>query len=320
MLSRVRLECSSREGAERAWAPPFVLLLAPSSNPPFRAGQLETGSASDRFILSSMGVDPKGTIAGKPALLVRNCLRVLRAQVSWELPVLEAAASLEPGTGRSLVRALSAAGLVKSVGRGWWEITQEGQRLSSATAAKLVTRATAEKALREFLTRVKQVNRDSRFLGRVNRVVLFGSMLREDVDRVSDVDLAVEVLPKMADGEQLAAKNRRRVEALLSAGHAFRNILDMHFYWYREVFRFLKSRSRVVSLADYAAEKSLILNIPHRMLLGDDESARSNRHRKAKPMHDRTDGVATARFESPRSLSQNATFRPLPMLPPNLLL
>jgi hypothetical protein len=47
----------------------------------------------------------------------------------------------------------------------------------------------------------------------------------------------------------------------------------MHFYWYREVFRFLKSRSRAVSLADYAAEKSLILNIPHRVLLGDDETA-----------------------------------------------
>jgi predicted nucleotidyltransferase len=179
--------------------------------------------------------------------------------------------------------------------------------LSSATAAKPVTRATAEKALRELLTRVERVNRDARFLGRVNRVVLFGSMLREDVDRVSDVDLAIEVLPKIADREQLAAKNRRCVEALLSAGRVFRNILDMHFYWYREVFRFLKSRSRVVSLADYAAEKSLILNIPHRMLLGDDETAWSNRHRKAKSMHDRTDGVATARFESPRSFSQNAT-------------
>jgi hypothetical protein len=48
-------------------------------------------------------------------------------------------------------------------------------------------------------------------------------------------------------------------------------LIDMHFYWYQEVFRFLKSRSRVVSFADYAAEKSLILNIAHRMLLGDDE-------------------------------------------------
>jgi predicted nucleotidyltransferase len=189
------------------------------------------------------------------------------------LAALEAAASLAPGTGKPLPRALSAAGLVKSLGRGRWEITQAGQRLSSATAAKPITRATAEKALSDFLARVGLVNRDARFLGRVNRVVLFGSILRKDVDRLSDVDLAVEVLPKIADRERLAAKNRRCVEALLSTGHIFRGILDIHFYWLREGFRFLKSRSRVISLADYAAEKSLILNVPHSMLLGDDEPA-----------------------------------------------
>jgi predicted nucleotidyltransferase len=169
-----------------------------------------------------MRIDPKGTIAGKPALLVRDCLRTLRARVPWNMATLEAAASLEPGTGKSLLRALSGAGLVRSVGRGWWEITEPGQRLSSATAAKPITRETAEKAFREFLTRVERVNRDARFLGRVNRVVLFGSMLREDVDRLSDVDLAVEILPKIGDQDPLAAKNRRRVEALLAAGHVFR--------------------------------------------------------------------------------------------------
>ena len=196
---------------------------------------------------------------------------MLRARISWDLATLEMAAAVQPGTGKELVRALSAAGLVRSVRRGWWEITAEGQRLSSATAARPVTRATAEKALREFLRRVERVNRDGQFLGRVNRVVLFGSMLREEIDRVSDVDLAVEVLPKITDHEELAAKNRRRVERLLSAGHRFRNILDMHFHWYREVFRFLKSGRRLISLADYAAEKSLIMNVPHRMLLGDEE-------------------------------------------------
>src|SRR6476646_3098022 len=142
-----------------------------------------------------MRIDARGTIAGKPALLVRDCLRTLRARISWKMATLEMAAALEPGTGKSLVRALSAAGLVKSVGRGWWDITEAGQRLSSATAAKPITRGTAEKALREFLARVERVNRDAGFVGRVNRVVLFGSMLREDVDRLSDVDLAVEILP-----------------------------------------------------------------------------------------------------------------------------
>jgi len=216
-------------------------------------------------------IDPKGKIAGKPALLVRDTLWTLRGRMSWDVAALETAAALQPGTGKALVRALSKAGLVGRVGRGWWEITAEGQRLSSATAARPVSRATAEKALREFLTRAERVNRDGEFLGRINRVVLFGSMLDEDVDLLSDVDLAVEVLPKISDREELAAKNRRRVERLLADGHAFRNVLEMHFYWYREVFRFLKSRSRVISLADYAAEKSLIMNVPHRVLLGAEE-------------------------------------------------
>ena len=218
-----------------------------------------------------MRIDPSGTIAGYPALVVRNCLRALRVRISWDLTTLEKAANVEPGTGKPLVRSLVAAGLVRSVGHGWWEITQAGQRLSSATAAKPITRQTAEKALAEFLTRVERVNRDARFLGRVNRVVLFGSMLREDVDRVSDVDLAVEVVPKIGDRVKLAARNQRRVESLTRAGHVFRNAFEVHVHWYREVLQFLKSRSRVISLVNYGAEKSLIMNVPHRMLLGEDE-------------------------------------------------
>ena len=218
-----------------------------------------------------MRVDPKGTIAGRPALLVRDCLRTLRARISWNLATLEMAASLEPGTGKPLLRALSATGLVRSVGRGWWEITEAGQRLSSASAAKPITRGTAERALLEFLTRVEQVNRDARFLGRVNRVVLFGSMLRQDVDRLSDVDLAVEVVPKIADREKFAARNLRRAESLARAGHIFRGILDVQLHWRSEGFQFLKRRSRVISLANYTDEKSLIMNVPHRMLLGEEE-------------------------------------------------
>jgi hypothetical protein len=37
------------------------------------------------------------------------------------------------------------------------------------------------------------------------------------------------------------------------------------------VFRFLKGRSRAISLADYNLEKRLVLAVAHRMLLSDDE-------------------------------------------------
>jgi predicted nucleotidyltransferase len=218
-----------------------------------------------------MHIDPKGMIAGKPAMLVRDYLRKLRVRASWDLAALEKAACLTPGSGRSLLRALARAGLVERVDRNSWEITQAGQTLSSATAAKPISRTTAEKALDEFMERVARVNQDARFLGSVNRVVLFGSLLRKDVDRLSDVDVAVEVVPNIVDREQHATENRRRVEALARAGHIFRDIFDVHLHWHREVFRFLKARSRVISLADYKAEKAFILAVPHRMLIGTDE-------------------------------------------------
>jgi hypothetical protein len=42
--------------------------------------------------------------------------------------------------------------------------------------------------------------------------------------------------------------------------------------WHREVFRFLKGHSRVIAFADYNAEKTFVLAVPHQVLLGDAES------------------------------------------------
>ena len=107
-----------------------------------------------------MRIDPNGTIGGSPALAVRKTLRYLRGWDQWKVADLEAAAALAPGTGDALVKALRTEGLIEASGKGAWAVTQAGRTFSAATAAKPVTRATAEKALAEFLDRVKQVNED----------------------------------------------------------------------------------------------------------------------------------------------------------------
>ena len=219
-----------------------------------------------------MQIDPKGTVAGWPALLVRRTLRELRICLTWGLSELESAASVEAGEGRALIKALLAEGLIEPYGRGAWKLTQAGQTLSSATAAKRVTRATAQKALQQFLGRVEQVNNDPYFLGKVTRVVLFGSMLKPEVERLSDVDVAVELASKEADFDRARAKNYERVEKLATQGHRFRNFVEQEGCWYWEVFGFLKGHSRVIALADYAAEKSFVRKVPHRVLFGSDES------------------------------------------------
>ena len=202
---------------------------------------------------------------------MRTTLRHLRGRLQWGLPELESAAGLTPGSGRALVKALRSEGLVEPAGRGAWKITQAGLTLSSATAAKRVTRATAEKVLQQFLGRVEQANNDSYFLGKVTRVVLFGSMLKPEIDRLSDVDLAVELASKEADRNRARVKNYERVEKLARQGQHFRNFLEEEGCWYWEVFGFLKGRSRVISLADYVAEKTFVLAVPHRFLIGQPE-------------------------------------------------
>ena len=127
---------------------------------------------------------------------------------------MEAAAGLTPGDGRALVKALRSEGLIEAAGRGAWKITQAGLTLCSATAAQRIARATAEKALQQFLDRVERVNNDPYFLGKVTRVVLFGSMLKPEVERLSDVDLAVELASKEADFDRVRVKNYERVEKL----------------------------------------------------------------------------------------------------------
>jgi predicted nucleotidyltransferase len=218
-----------------------------------------------------MRIDPKGMIAGCPALAVRKALRYLRDWHQWEAGDLEAAAALVPGTGSALVKALRTEGLIEASARGAWTVTQAGRTVAAATAAKPVSRATAERALAQFLERVTRVNESPYFLAKVTRVVLFGSMLRLEVDRLSDVDVAVEVARKEADFERARLQNQQRAEELAEGGRRFRSFLEWEACWYLEAFRFLKGRSRVISLADYCTERAFVLAAPHRVLIGDPE-------------------------------------------------
>ena len=140
-----------------------------------------------------------------------------------------------------------------------------------STAAKPVTRATAERAMSQFLERVTQVNQNPYFLAKATSAVLFGSMLKPEVERLSDVDLAVELTRKEPDHERALEQNQQRAEELANMGRRFRNFLEVEGCWYWEAFRFLKGRSRVIALADFNAEKTFVLAVPHRFLIGEPE-------------------------------------------------
>src|SRR5262249_23706108 len=133
----------------------------------------------------------------------------------------ERAAKLTPGTGRALAKALEAEGLIKSSRGAGWTVSQAGDTLAVATAAMPVSRQTAERALTQFMQRVARVNDDPYFVARVTRVALYGSMLRPEVKRLSDVDLAVQLVAKATDLDRLREANAERVEQLWIVGQRF---------------------------------------------------------------------------------------------------
>ena len=124
-----------------------------------------------------MRIDPKETVAGYPVLLIRQALRKLREIDTWDSGMLEAVSGLPAGAGLQLARALASEGLIRRLRKDVWTMCQAGMTFTAATAAKRLTRATAERALTGFMDRVARVNTDPYFLGKVTRVALFGSML-----------------------------------------------------------------------------------------------------------------------------------------------
>jgi predicted nucleotidyltransferase len=214
-------------------------------------------------------IDPKDVVGGYPALTIRKLVRRLNNLLCWNAETVGVILRIERSNAEAIVRVLVEAGLAvaePSLCTGGCITTQLAQSFGSATAAKPITRQTADIALFQLLERVDQVNRGEYFLAKVTKVVVFGSYLRAGVDRLSDLDIAVELQPKEPDWDRLRELTQKRVEQLQSAGRRFRNWLDIEYYWHLEAFRFLKGRSRAISLLDYKAEKKFVDMVPHKVL------------------------------------------------------
>ena len=73
-------------------------------------------------------------------------------------------------------------------------------------------------------------------------------MLKPEVERLSDVDLAVELVSKEVDFDRARLKNQQRAEELADQGRGFRNFLEWEGCWYFEAFR-ISERSKPGDLA-----------------------------------------------------------------------
>jgi hypothetical protein len=191
-------------------------------------------------------------VAGFPASKIRQLLR----QSVDSLSVRHATKTLEINTKEAmqLLKRLERVGFLERnpTSRNpddehTWKRTVNGGALANALFSAPVPRQSAEKTLTEFLSRVRQVNCDSRFLYEVRKVVVFGSFL-SDAPFVGDLDLAVDLCPKERDSRKHSELIRARANEAASSGRRFRNFVGGFRFAEDEVLMFLKARSRILQL------------------------------------------------------------------------
>jgi hypothetical protein len=179
-----------------------------------------------------MFVDPKSRIAGVPALKVRDFLRQASDHF-WRST--HAATRLEVSTTRmkALIAELARLGYIERVevsGAGdWYKVTLNGAAFGLASAARPLFRRTAERRLGELLDRTREVNRNQYYLYRVRKLIVFGSLLSE-MDRLNDIDVAVDLAHKIADITLRDEANRRRISVAKRKGRRFSNLVDELFW------------------------------------------------------------------------------------------
>lgn len=211
-------------------------------------------------------------IAGHPAIEVRHFFRRYRL-TDFYIEAAEDALVLSPRTSTIFMNKLKDLGFVDELGRDKWNgrrafrLTIKGQALANASAARPLHRKTAERLLGQFLERVQRVNSTSEYVYRVEHVVLFGSMLT-DIDRLGDIDVAVQLQPKVDEGGAFQEWSMVRRRAAEEKGRNFRGVFDWAMWPSREVFLQLKARSSGLSLHDFC-EVEKLPNVRYKVLLGD---------------------------------------------------
>jgi hypothetical protein len=236
----------------------------------------------------TMPIKKEQIIAGYPAFQIRHLLRHIRIHDAVTSLFASQILNISKGKARKLSAELEALGYIQKAPashaspgqkrdrRQWFEITDLGVSLALASAAPRIKRATADKLIAEFMCRVHEANANPDFTYSISAVVLFGSALGASVD-LGDVDLAIQLTPRVPDFNQMQTLCRARIQLALDAGRVFRNITEEVCWPRNEIRMFLRDRKRSISIADLQSLQELANRnlLRYRVLLGSKDAVRA---------------------------------------------
>ena len=203
-------------------------------------------------------------IAGFPALLIRKLMRKATAHLI-SLRTVKDVLECPDRVGKNVLADLRQNGFLRAAS-GWnntrFEATMKGSALAQATAAKSLRKTTAMLLIANLVRRACQVNTNEEWAYRVDLLVIFGSCVN-GTERPNDVDVACALVPRWSTERQKEEDERRR--QLRAA--PFRNVVEWAAWPKLEILKFLKSRSRGLSIQEMA---DWVLNdAPHIVVLRD---------------------------------------------------
>jgi hypothetical protein len=196
-------------------------------------------------------------IAGIPAVRVRKLLRRVAPLGGVSAPVIaEWLGEADQARVRAIIGRLVRDGYLEPAGdrrigiwmgeQPWWRSTMRGNALSLASAAPPLTRAVADRHVASPIDRARAINESQEYLYWVDSLAGFGSYLNAAVERLGDLDVAVQLSPR-SEGE---AFHQRCREHSTRSGRSFHTYVDFLAWPQTEVLMRLKNRSRVISLHD----------------------------------------------------------------------
>lgn len=201
-----------------------------------------------------MRLDGHSEIAGRPVREMRDFL-YRTMDWTWTPGHLADKLRLPASVASATVERLVEEGLITRAddelrdGEEYFRVTTAGRAVALASLGPPLRRRTCERKLAEFLERVGKINRDPYYLYRVERVILFGSML-SDAERIADIDLALALQPRETDRDKQRSQEEQRIQEAFEAGRRFSNIVQMLSWPRDEVLLYLRSRSRALSFHD----------------------------------------------------------------------
>jgi predicted nucleotidyltransferase len=228
-------------------------------------------------------------MAGLPAKTVRDMLRRLNIYSLMDALFVASRCKVSTRKAKEVIKTLADGGYIEFDHRGrellnsyrpgaekpryrkvdYYKLTDKGIELRNASAATKMPRTKANQIIVPLLMRVEEADAMD-FAYRIPTVIVYGSYVRGETF-LSDVDIAVELEGKWdSDGERDRLE-KERIKFAFASGRTFSNFTDELGWPKYEVLRYLKARTRGLSvqLLDDFIRMQKHKNFAYRVLRGD---------------------------------------------------